>query len=373
MRSLTVRVENFAILLDGRHELVVDADGVVGVLEEDGGVGFGVGPGAVVAGGDEGVGLGFFLGFALDEVDDIGMVYVEDDHLGGAPGFAAGFDDAGEGVEAAHEGERAGGGSAARECLHGAADGGEVGAGARTPLEEHALGLGEGEDGVEGILHGVDEAGGALGLGVAGGGEGHLALFGVPVPVLRVGVGLEAVAAYVEPDGRVEGDLLVEEEVGELGVEGGGVGGRGEVAGGDAPVADGLCDAGDEGADAGLTLGGSDEAVEVLAGDDVRRGHGPVDGGLDVLLLEDDLALPVLDDGIAEFPGDLVVGADAGSGEVTIEMETGERVPGANVAGRATGAAAAAAARFCWAVSRGVLTLTGVVVSVGFIRGSTPS
>ena len=88
---------------------------------------------------------------------------------------------------------------------------------------------------------------------------------------------------------------------------------RGEVAAGDAPVADGLGDAGDEGADAGLTLGGAVEAVEVFGGDDVGRGHGPVGGDLDVLLLEDDLALEVLDDGVAELPDDLVVGGDAGA------------------------------------------------------------
>ena len=79
--------------------------------------GFGVGAGAVVAGCDEGVGLGFFLGLALDEVDDVGMVDVEDDHLGGAAGLAAGLDDAGEGIEAAHEAERAAGGAAAGERL----------------------------------------------------------------------------------------------------------------------------------------------------------------------------------------------------------------------------------------------------------------
>ncbi len=101
---------------------------------------------------------------------------------------------------------------------------------------------------------------------------------GVPVPVLGVGVGLEAVAADVEPDGGVEGDLLVEEQVDELGVEGLGVVGGGEVAVAHAPVADGFGDAGDEGADAGLALGGADEAVEVLGGDDVGRGHGPVGG-----------------------------------------------------------------------------------------------
>ena len=309
------------VALDGGHELVGDADGVVGVLEEDGAIGLGVRATAVVAGGDEGVGFGFFLGLALDEVDDVGVVDVEDDHLGGAAGLASGLDDAGEGVEAAHEGEGARGGAAAGEGLHGAADGAEVGTGARTPLEEHALGLGEGEDGVERVLDGVDEAGGALGLGVAGGGEGDLAGGGVPVPVLGVGVGLQAVAADVEPDGGVEGDLLVDEEVDELGVEGVGGGVIGEVTGSDAPVAHALRDTGDEGADAGFTLGGADQPVQIFRGDDVGGGHAPVGGALDVFLLEDELSLPVLDDGVAELPLDLVVGADAGGGEVAVEGE----------------------------------------------------
>ena len=102
-----------AVGLDGAHELVGDADGVVGVLEEDGAVGLGVGAGAVVASLDEVPGLLLFLDLALDEVVDVGVVDVEDDHLGGAAGLAAGLDDAGEGVEAAHEAERAGGGAAA--------------------------------------------------------------------------------------------------------------------------------------------------------------------------------------------------------------------------------------------------------------------
>ena len=111
-----------AVGLDGGHELVGDADGVVGVLEEDGAVGLGVGAGAVVASLDEVPGLLLFVDLALDEVYDVGMVDVEDDHLGGATGLAAGLDDAGEGVEAAHEGERAGGGAAAGEGFHAAAD-----------------------------------------------------------------------------------------------------------------------------------------------------------------------------------------------------------------------------------------------------------
>jgi hypothetical protein len=100
---------------DGVHEVVGDADGVVGVLEEDGAVGVGVGMRAVVSHGDQRVRLGFFFLLALDEVDDVGMVDVEDDHLGGAAGLAAGLDDAGEGVEAFHEAERAAGGASAAE------------------------------------------------------------------------------------------------------------------------------------------------------------------------------------------------------------------------------------------------------------------
>ena len=144
---------------------------------------------------------------------------------------------------------------------------------------------------------------------------------GVPVPVLRVGVGLEAVAADVEPDGRVEGGLLVDEQVGELGEEDLGVLVGGEVAVALAPVADGLGDAGDEVADALFALGGADLAVQVLAGDDVGRGDRPVAGDFDVLLLEDEVALEVLDDGVAEFPLEFVIGVDAGLGEVAGEVE----------------------------------------------------
>ena len=195
--------------------------------------------------------------------------------------------------------------------------------GARTPLEQHALGLGEGEDGVERVLHGVDEAGRALRLAVAGDGELDRAGVLVPVPVLRVRIRLQPIAADVEPDRRVECDLLVEEKMRKLGVERLGVLRGGEVAALDAPVADRLGHAGDQGADAGFALVGAVEAVEILRGDDVRRGHRPVGRNLNILLLEDGLALEVLNDGVAELPDDLVVGGDAGLGEVAIEGEAG--------------------------------------------------
>src|SRR5258708_972131 len=97
----------------GNHEVVGDADGVVGVLEEDGAVGIGVGMRAVVSLQDQRVGFGFFFTLALDEVDYVGMVDVEDDHLGGTARLASGLDYAGEGVEAFHEAERTAGGASA--------------------------------------------------------------------------------------------------------------------------------------------------------------------------------------------------------------------------------------------------------------------
>ncbi len=135
-----------AVAQHGVHEVVGHAHGVVGVLEEDGRVGLAVGAAAVVAVLDERPGLGFFFLLALDEVDDVGMVDVEDDHLGGASRLAAALDDAGEGVEAFHEAERPAGGAAAGERFGRGAQRRQVRAGARSPLEEHAFGLGQGQD-----------------------------------------------------------------------------------------------------------------------------------------------------------------------------------------------------------------------------------
>ena len=150
--SLTVLVEKSLSRTTAYMKSSVTRTRVVGVLEEDGRVGVGVGTGAVVALADQRVGLGFFLLLALDELDDVGMVDVEDDHLGGAARLAAGLDDAGEGVEAFHEAERAAGGAAAGERFGGGAQRREIGAGAAAPLEEHAFGLGESEDGVERVV-----------------------------------------------------------------------------------------------------------------------------------------------------------------------------------------------------------------------------
>src|SRR6185369_2149782 len=103
-----------AILFGGAHEVVGDAHGVIGVLEEDGAVGVAVDAG-IVALLDEDVGLALFLHLAFDEFDDVRVIDVEYHHLGGATGLTTALDYADEGVEALHKTDRAGSDATTRE------------------------------------------------------------------------------------------------------------------------------------------------------------------------------------------------------------------------------------------------------------------
>ena len=111
------------------------------------------------------------------------------------------------------------------------------------------------------------------------------------MPVLGVGVGLDAVAAHVEPDRRIEGGILAQKNVRQFVVESCAVFRRLEIALRHAPVANGLSHASHQGADAAFALGRAERAVQIFAGHDVGGGHRPVFGDLDILLLEDVLAL----------------------------------------------------------------------------------
>ena len=114
-----------AAVLDRGHELVGDADRVVGVLvlhADD----VRAAEVHVEAGVAQRADLVFLARLGGDELLDVGVVDVEDDHLRGAPGGAAGLDRAGAGVGAAHEADRAGRGAAAGEQLPGRADAGQV-------------------------------------------------------------------------------------------------------------------------------------------------------------------------------------------------------------------------------------------------------
>src|SRR3989337_1254401 len=73
-----------AVHLDGAHEVLGHAYGVVGVLVLDAYPGVAV-QRDVVAGLAQGVGLALLLRLAVDALLDVAVVDVDDDHLGGAP------------------------------------------------------------------------------------------------------------------------------------------------------------------------------------------------------------------------------------------------------------------------------------------------
>ena len=116
---------------DRLHELVGHPDRVVGVLvlEADRVLAVEV---HVEAGVAQHACLALLGGLAPDEVLDVGMVHVEDDHLGRPTGLAPGLDGAGRGVGPPHEADRARGGAAALQELLRRADPRQVDAGARS-------------------------------------------------------------------------------------------------------------------------------------------------------------------------------------------------------------------------------------------------
>ena len=127
-----------AVGLDGVHELVRDADRVVGVLVLDRGEAVTVDR-HVEAGVAQRARLLLLLGLAPDELADVRVVDVQHDHLGRAARLAAGLDRAGPGVRPAHERDRPGGGAALGQRLHRPADVGEVDARPGAAAEDLAL------------------------------------------------------------------------------------------------------------------------------------------------------------------------------------------------------------------------------------------
>ena len=178
-------------VLDRLHELVVDADRVVGVLVLDGDDVLAAEV-HVEAGVAQRADLVLLARLGLDELLDVGVVDVEDDHLGRTTGGATGLDRAGGRVGAAHEGDRAGGRAAGGQQLLGGADAGEVEAGAGAALEDLALLLVPVEDRVHRVVDGEDEAGADL---------------------------LRGRRADVEPHRGVEAEHLVQQGIGQLVLE----------------------------------------------------------------------------------------------------------------------------------------------------------
>jgi hypothetical protein len=125
----------------------------------------------------------------------------------------------------------------ARELFVTAAQRGEVGTRAGTPLEQHAFGLGEVHDGFHVVLHRVDEAGRALRLGL------H---------------------ADVEPDRRIETHFLLDQQMRQIVAKSVARGIRRKVGAALAPADDGIDDAADELAHGVLPLGSIELAVKIF-------------------------------------------------------------------------------------------------------------
>ena len=231
-------------------ELVADPHRVVGVLAGDGLVGLAVEVGGV-AGGDEGPDLLLLALLPVDELLDVGMVDVEDDHLGGPPGGASRLDGAGRPVADLQEGHHPGGAAPAGEGLVLGADPREVGARPRAELEEAGLPHPEVHDPAlvdQVVLDGLDEAGvrGGPGVGVGGGDGAPGGRVHVPEALGRAGQPVGVVEPGVEPLRAVGGGHLVDQHVGQLVLEGTGVGLGGEVAVALAPPAPGGGEAADD-------------------------------------------------------------------------------------------------------------------------------
>ena len=104
------------VVFDRPHERIAHPNAVVGVLVLDGRIGLAV-QGSVIARADERVRLLLLAGLAVDEVEDVRVIHIENHHLGGPAGLAATPDDAGKGVISLHEGNRPGGPSSARQLF----------------------------------------------------------------------------------------------------------------------------------------------------------------------------------------------------------------------------------------------------------------
>ena len=287
------------VLLHRFQEIVRHPDRVVGVLELDGTPRVAV-QGHVPSGVPQGVGLALLVGLAPDELHHVGVVDVQDDHLGRPAGLAPRLDGPGHRVGRAHEGDGPGGLAARGEYFFRGADPGQVHAGARPALEDHAFDLAPFQDGFHGIVDRKDETRRALG---------------------------RVLDAHVEPDRAVERGALVQDDLLQLVMEDVGVFFGREVSLGPPPAGDRVRHAVDHVLDAVLALRRAEGAPEILGHDDVGGQLRPAGRDLHVVLLEDDLAAVPRDGGRALLPFHAFVGVHAGVAVQALDRQAsfGER------------------------------------------------
>ncbi len=221
---------------DAAEEVVGEPHRVVGVLELDGAPGVAV-QAQVVAHLAERVGLLLLVRLGAHELEDVGVVRVEDHHLRGPPGAAAGLDRPGAGVGPAHEADGTRRLAAVGQGLAVAAQARQVHAGARPAAEDLRLRGDPALDGRHGVVDRQDEA--RRGLVDARLALPDRRLVDVQDPV-GIGLARRDVNAAVEPDRGVERRLLRHEDVPQLLGEGLRLLVVGEVAPRGAVVADGV-------------------------------------------------------------------------------------------------------------------------------------
>ncbi|MNV19016.1 hypothetical protein D3C71_1098590 [compost metagenome] len=159
---------------------------------------------------------------------DIGMVGINNHHLGGAAGGAAGLDGAGCAIADLEEAHQAGGAAAAGKLFAFAAQIGEVGAGAGTIFEQARFTYPQVHDAAfvdEVVFDGLDEAGMRLRMFVSGFGLGQLAGEGIDIEMALAGAinAIGPVQAGVEPLRGVRRNALGGEHIGKLVAEGEGI------------------------------------------------------------------------------------------------------------------------------------------------------
>ncbi len=159
---------------------------------------------------------------------DIGMVGIDNHHLGGAAGGAAGLDGAGCAIADLEEAHQAGGAAAAGKLFAFAAQIGEVGAGAGAIFEQARFTHPQVHDAAfidEVVFNGLDEAGMRLRMFVSGFGLGQLAREGVDIEMALAGAinAIGPVQAGVEPLRGIRRNALGGEHIGKLVAEGEGI------------------------------------------------------------------------------------------------------------------------------------------------------
>jgi len=312
-----------APLEGGLHERVAHPDGEVLVLVHDRAVGVAV-ERPVVALLDERPGLLLFLLFGVDEFLDVAVPIPQRVHLRRAPGFAAGLHHVRHLVVDFKKTQRPARFAAAAEFLLARPDGGQIGAGAGTVLEEHGLAVGQLHDALHVVVDTLDEAGAGLGVFVLRGGPVRPLLGPVVVPVAASRSGAHAVLVvepHVEPHGRIERATLVEAQPGQLVIEHLAVF-LAKVTVPHPPVRNGPSHPVDELPHRVLALSRLLRvAIKVLRAHHLRGQDRPRAGHLDVLLPEDGLARIVGDLRRPPLPGDLVERLDLGIAEDAFEPQ----------------------------------------------------